>query len=243
MPTARLPTTVWATYMEQVWICRGWEGKSLCSEVQVKHVWTCQGVGGSLYGEGSPCMLLGNLTCEQNDWTTDIGRHIWNRFEYVGAGRGKSLCSEVQVEHVWTFQGVGGSLYGEGSPCMLLGNLPCEQNDWKTDTTENITFRTPLADGKNASSPEGKGILRKALGSSKILIQGSRYSPDKRRCSENCSGLRPRKRLQMVSAAAEEVFGGEAWTKSCEYITWSLNFTMIPAPRYEIWTSLSGECL
>ena len=90
------------------------------------------------------------------------------------------MYSEVQTEQVWTclgsvtsnlskFEYVWGcrALYGGGGavgpwpctgwnrlgPCMV-GPSPHGQNDWSTDTTENITFVTPLADGKTNKTKE-----------------------------------------------------------------------------------------
>ena len=77
-------------------------------------------------------------------WPPDVstggkGSRQVNKFEHAFSGRGECLYSEVQC------------VIGNGH----IGP-PHGQNDWQTDTYENITFAIPLAGGNNEMLNNGE---------------------------------------------------------------------------------------
>ena len=57
--------------------------------------------------------------------------------------------------------------HGQGAPVQRGGATPCTiPTDWRTDTTENITFTTPLAGGKylSVTTPDGTTKKLRTLG-------------------------------------------------------------------------------
>ena len=61
---------------------------------------------------------------------------------------------EVYVEHVW-------SLYGEMECIMVNGRMvPPQPVDRQTNMTEDITFTTPLAGGKDSRTTKNKKLKK-----------------------------------------------------------------------------------
>ena len=71
--------------------------------------------------------------------TSNSTNYLMNKCENLW---GRSLCNEVQV---WT---CGKSEHVQDAGTLYFLGTPYGQNDWRTDTTKNITFATPLPGGK-----------------------------------------------------------------------------------------------
>ena len=73
------------------------------------------------------------------------------KFEHIGGPCRRGLDSEVQLEQVWTFLRRG-SLYDEVKCIMGNGHMaPSPSPSRQPDTTENITFATPLVGGNKVA--------------------------------------------------------------------------------------------